>query len=123
MEPALTILAVIGFAAALWRVARALFAAIFSGTDRYLARGAAQARAQRGDLTGMAEARERAAVAGRARWIALSRALLWLAVLVLPALSPWPRSVYAAYSVLWLFLRGWEERRRGSLPREGPPEP
>src|SRR5690606_31540151 len=56
MEAALIILAVLGFVAALVRFIRAAFGALRHGVDAYLAGEAVEARARRGDLTGMAEA-------------------------------------------------------------------
>lgn len=111
MELPLYILAVIGFAAALWRLLRAALRLARRGVDAFLAREVAETRAQRGDLTGMAEARDWAARARRARLRAIAEACFWLALLVLPPLLlPSPVVAYAAYAVLWLFVRGLEAR-------------
>jgi len=105
MEAALIILAVLGFVAALVRFIRAAFGALRHGVDAYLAGEAVEARARRGDLTGMAEAQTWRRGAGRARVRAFAIAALWLAVLVAPAFTPWTRELYAACSLLWLFAR------------------
>jgi hypothetical protein len=103
MEAALVILAVLGFVAALLRLLRAAFGALRHGVDEYVAREAAEARARRGDLTGMAEAQTLNRGARRARIRALAFAAFWLVLLVAPPFTPWARELYAACSLLWLF--------------------
>jgi hypothetical protein len=105
MEAALVILAVLGFVAALVRLLRAALGALRHGVDEYVAREAAEARARRGDLTGMAEAQTWNRGARRARIRALALVALWLALLIAPAFTPWARELYAACSLLWLFPR------------------
>jgi len=103
MEAALIILAVLGFVAVLIRLVRAAFGALRHGVDAFIAREAVEARARRGDLTGMAEAQDWNRGARRARLRSLLIAALCLAGLIAPAFTPWTREVYAAYSLLWLF--------------------
>lgn len=100
-----SLLAVAGFLAVLVRAGRALFVALWRGVDAFLARDLEQARAQRGDLTGLEEARVVRAGARRRRVVALSLAGLWIALLVVPILTASPTAVYALYSVLWLLPR------------------
>src|SRR5690606_329088 len=103
MVAALLILAVLGFVAVLVLLVRAAFGVLRHGVDAFLAREAVEARARRGDLTGMAEAQDWNRGARRARLRCSVLAALWLAGLVAPAFTPWTREVYAAYAVLWLF--------------------
>ncbi len=105
MEAALIILAVLGFIAVLVRLVRAAFGALRHSVDTFLAREAVEARARRGDLTGMAEAQNWNRGARRARIRSFVIVALWLAGLIAPAFTPWARELYAAYSLLWLFAR------------------
>lgn len=111
MEPALSILAVFGFVAVLWRLAGSLLRAARGGVDHFLARESAAVRAQRGDITGMEEAEEWMRRARRDRRDALLTTALWVSLLVAPAFTPVAREIYAAYSVLWLVQLAARERR------------
>ncbi|HEX6134858.1 MAG TPA: hypothetical protein VFZ24_12895 [Longimicrobiales bacterium] len=105
MNIAILLLAIAGVAAVVLRLVRALFAALRGGVDAFLAGDVADTRAQRGDLTGLGDARAAAAVARRYRWLALGRASIWVVLLVAPELTPWPAPLYASYSLLWLLPR------------------
>lgn len=109
MEPAITILAAFGIAGVAVRLARAALRTLQRGVDAFVASEMARNRARRGDLTGLAEAEAWARSARHERLAAAGRAALWLALLVAPALTPWPRELYAACAVLWLVPRA---RRR-----------
>ncbi|MBI4544661.1 MAG: hypothetical protein HY703_05685 [Gemmatimonadetes bacterium] len=113
MELAITLLAVLGFGIVLLRLARASWRVARRGLELFLARAVAAARARRGDLTGMAEARERVAAARRSGLRAFLRLAAWLAVLAAPALIPWGQVVYASYFLAWLTARGVRELRAG----------
>ncbi|HUF50470.1 MAG TPA: hypothetical protein VMN60_06540 [Longimicrobiales bacterium] len=113
MNTALLLLAIAGFSAIALRALSALFATVRVGIDVFLARDAAATRRQRGDLTGLADANAARATARRRRYIALGFLSLWAGLLVVPALTPWPRALYAAYSALWLLPR----RRLLARPR------
>jgi hypothetical protein len=105
MDLAYTILAVAGAAAVLVRAVASAFRALRGGVDAFLARDLADVRAQRGDLTGLSDAGEIRAAARRRRMAALAAAGFWLGLLFVPPLTPWPRFLYAVYSLLWLVPR------------------
>lgn len=102
MNVVLTLLAVLGVLALVYRAAASLLRLLGTSVDRLFAREAATVRANRGDLTGMAEASAWQARTGRRRRRALAVFLAWVVLLVVPPLSPWGRAVYAACSALWL---------------------
>ena len=95
-------LAVAGLLAVLWGTLGALIRLVGRAAETWVARELARTRARRGDVTGLAEAR---AGAGRAR-VAWLRAVLslaaWTGLLVGPALTPWPTTLYAASSLIWV---------------------
>jgi hypothetical protein len=96
------VLAAFGAFAVGLRVMRALFRLLFRGVDAFLAGSVEEVRAQRGDLSGMHDARHQAMLARRRRLRAAASLCLWTALLVVPPLTPWPLPMYAAYSLLWL---------------------
>ena len=111
MDILLTILAAFGIVAVLWRLLRAVLRALQRGTDAFLAREIADVRANRGDLTGVDDARvarERLR-AGRSR--ALVFVLLYLVLLIAPSLTAMPMPLYAACNLLWLLPPAWRGRR------------
>jgi hypothetical protein len=112
METAVLILAVAGFAAVAVRMVGALLRVLTRGADVLVAREVAAARAQRGDLTGLEEANLARGAARQRRYVALGVLSIWAGLLVVPALTPWPNLLYAAYSLLWLLPR----RRERILP-------
>jgi hypothetical protein len=105
MDMAISLLAVAGIAAVLLRALAALLRGLRGGVDAFLARDLADVRAQRGDLTGVADAGELRAAARRERVYALAAAAMWVGLLALPPLTPWPRFLYVIYSLLWLVPR------------------
>jgi hypothetical protein len=105
MSTAIMLLALAGVIAVVLRLLRALFASLRGGVAAFVARDVAETRAQRGDLTGLDEARAADAVARRRRFIALGAASMWIGLLVVPVLTPWPSLLYAAYSLLWILPR------------------
>jgi hypothetical protein len=108
VDTILTILAAAGIGAAAWHVVRAAFRFLRHGADTVWANELGRAGARRGDLTAVQEsARERA---GAARARAVAETAGWLALLVVPALTPWSRPVYASYALLWALPA---VRRRG----------
>lgn len=100
------LLAIAGVIAVMLRLLRALFASLRGGVDAFLAGDVADTRAHRGDLTGHSEARSAVQLARRRRMLALGAASLWIGLLVVPMLTPWPSLLYAGYSVLWVLPRG-----------------
>lgn len=105
MGTAIMLLAAAGVIAVMLRLLRALFATLRGGVDAFIAHDVAETRGQRGDLTGVDDARAAAALARRRRLLALGAACMWIGLLVAPVLTPWPASLYAAYSLLWLIPR------------------
>ena len=102
MNTAIMLLAVAGVIAVMLRLLRALFASLRGGVEAFVARDVAETRAQRGDLTGLDDARAAAAIARRRRFLALGTASMWIGLLVVPMLTAWPSLLYATYSLLWL---------------------
>jgi hypothetical protein len=102
METAVLILAVAGFVAVAARMLRALLGVVTVGADALIAREVAATRKQRGDLTGLEEANLARSEARRRRYVALGLLSIWAGLLVVPAVTPWPILMYAAYSLLWL---------------------
>ncbi|HUH13048.1 MAG TPA: hypothetical protein VMK65_08055, partial [Longimicrobiales bacterium] len=70
--------------------------------EAYLARELARTRARHGDVTGLSELRAAHGHARRARTVAVLRVALWSAILVAPAFTPWPLTLYAASSLGWV---------------------
>jgi hypothetical protein len=105
MESALAVLAAIGFFVVAWRLFKAILRVARLGLDVYAAGELADARARRGDLTGMEDATRAAAARRRTRWRTTGPAVVWLLLLVLPALTPWTRSLYASYTLFWVLGR------------------
>jgi hypothetical protein len=106
MSLVLAILAVAGFLAVVYAGVRAALRVMRGGLETFIAREVASARATRGDLSGLTEAKELQAHTRRARRLAAFQVLAWGALLVVPAFTPWTRELYAAYAVLWLVPRG-----------------
>ena len=102
MSTVLTLRAVAGIATAAWHLVRAAFRFLRQAAAGIWADEMAQTHARRGDLTSL-EASERERVeATRSRARQGLVALGWLALLAAPALTTWPRPIYAAYSMLLL---------------------
>ena len=97
----LTILAVAGIGAAAWHVVRAAFRFLRHEASGIWTEELARTHARRGDVTSLEEDWRRAGVVARRRRRALVEGAGWLALLAVPALTPWARSIYAAYAVLW----------------------
>lgn len=111
MDAILTALAVAGFAAIAMRLVRAVFRLLRRATEAFAARETAGTRARRGDLTGMEEARTRAASARRALLRSGAAALGWTLLLAVPAFTARARLAYASYLAVWAVLRLMERRR------------
>jgi hypothetical protein len=105
MDIAISLVAAAGIAAVLLRAVTALLRALRGGVDSFLARDLADLRAQRGDLTGLADAADVHAAARRQRLFALGAFFMWIGLLAVPPLTPWPRFLYVVYSLLWLVPR------------------
>jgi hypothetical protein len=99
------LLAALGIAAIIVRAVGAAFRALRGGVEGFLARDLADVRAQRGDLTGLADAAAVRAEARRRRLVALGALAFWIGLLLVPPLTPWPAFLYAIFALLWLVPR------------------
>ena len=106
MDFLVILLAVVGVAAVLYRAGRSALWSLWRGVDAYLKGEVAEQHARRGDLTGMADAKKRHALARQRRWIAAGRLGVWVALLIVPVFTSWTAALYASYSVLWLLPGG-----------------
>jgi hypothetical protein len=98
----LILLAIPGVLAVLLRFGIALVGATKHTVEWFVARQIAGQRAERGDLSGLAEARKIVdAAAAQQRRYAL-HAVVWLVLLALPLLMPAAVIVYPFYSLFWL---------------------
>lgn len=107
----LFLLAIIGVLAVLLRLALSLIGATKHSIERYVARQIKDQRAERGDLSGLAEAENVRAAAARkqTRWIVES--LGWAMLLALPMLSPIALFLYPFYAVFWLLPNPFSRKR------------
>lgn len=102
MNTLLNLLALAGGTAAAWHLVRAALRFLRGGAFGIWADELARTHARHGDLTSLDERhRERSAATTSARRAAL-QAFGWLAILVAPAMTSWPRPLYAAYTLLWV---------------------
>ncbi|CAN5710601.1 hypothetical protein BH23GEM10_BH23GEM10_11500 [soil metagenome] len=99
------LVAVAGFAAVALRAVGALLLVVRFAVDAFLARDLADARARRGDLTGVSDAAGARALARRRRLAAVGALCTWGSLLIVPPLTSWPTLLYASYSLLWLLPR------------------
>jgi hypothetical protein len=108
----LNLLAFFGVLAILGGCIRSALRLLRGGVESYVAGAVANARAGRGDLSGLNAAREWSAASRAAkRWFA-AHALGWLGLLIVPLFTPWTAEIYAASALLWLRPR----RRRPEPP-------
>jgi len=113
MDLILFLLATLGFLACLRLVLHAGFRWLRGGVDLFLTNEVGAAHARRGDLTAVQAADDARARARRARRLATARLVLSIGLLIVPAFTPWPGWVFAAYAPLWLvFWRGARPRLR-----------
>lgn len=108
----LKLVALFGILALVRRIARATVPVARGAIEGYLLRTVAQTQAQRGDLTGILEARERRAVQRPARLRAWGILLGWLALLVVPPFTQFVLMIYAVCALLWLV----PHHRRARVP-------
>lgn len=102
MNTLLNLLAVAGGAAAAWHMVRAAFRFLRGGAAGIWLDEMARTHARHGDLTSLEErVREQRAESRRSRRAAAG-VVGWAAVLAAPGFTPWARSLYAAYALLWL---------------------
>ena len=114
MDLLLFAFATLGFLACLRMVLHAGFRWLRGGVDLFLTGELGAAHARRGDLTAVQAVEDTRTRAKRARRLATVRLVLSIGLLVIPAFTPWPTWVFAAYAPLWLFFwRGAGPRLRG----------
>ena len=111
MNTLLTILALAGIAAAAWHVVRAAFRFLRQEATGIWTDELARTRARLGDVTGLQETRREAVVVAGRRRRAIAEGVGWLALLAVPYLTPWARTIYASYAVLWLLPFARRRRR------------
>lgn len=98
----LNLLAAAGGAAAAWHLVRAALRFLRGGASGIWADEMARTHARHGDLTALDESQHDRGVAARGARRAAIAVGGWLVVLTAPALTPWPRLVYASYALLWV---------------------
>lgn len=101
----LILLAIPGVLAVPLRLGLAVFGASRHTVEWFVARQISNQRAERGDLSGLAEAEKirREAARQQRRWTL--HALMWTILLAFPLLVPGAVVVYPFYSILWLLPR------------------
>ena len=101
----LILLAIPGVLAVLVRLGVALFGASRHTVEWFVARQISHQRAERGDLSGLAEAEKIRGEAARQQRRWALHALMWIILLAFPLLIPGAVIVYPFYSILWLLPR------------------
>jgi hypothetical protein len=104
-SPVTGILALVGCAALVYRLGRALLRVGLTAAEAGAVGGMMQVSVRQGDLTGMAERRAHVALVRRRRARALLEAALWALLIVVPALAGVARLVYAAAVLVWFLPR------------------
>lgn len=102
VETVLTLLAAAGIAAAAWHLVRAAFRFLRDAAAGIWADEMAQTYARRGDLTALEEQEQERSEAQRTGARSGLLAVVWLAALAAPQLTPWARPIYAAYALVLL---------------------
>ena len=98
----LDLLAIAGGAAAAWHLVRAALRFLRGGAWRIWADEMGRTHARHGDLTSLEESRQERADAAREGRLGMLESAAWLALLIAPSFTAWPRALYAAYSLLWI---------------------
>ena len=104
MNAMLGLLAFAGIVAVLRRMVFAAFRFARGAVEAFVAREIGSTRANRGDITGLTDAREARARARSHRIRAGLELLAWSSVLAGAGATDYAREVYAALSLLWLPL-------------------
>ena len=105
MTLVLILLAIPGVAAVMLRLFTALMRAARYSLERYVARQIVQQRANRGDLSGMAEANKVRSAAASKQMRFVGETLVWGALLAMPLLFPPAIILYPFYSIFWFAPR------------------
>jgi hypothetical protein len=101
----LILLAIPGVLAVLLRLGVALFGTTKHTIEWFVARQISNQRAERGDLSGLAEAEKIRGEAARQQRRWGLHALAWTTLLAFPLLVPGAVIVYPLYSILWVLPR------------------
>jgi len=104
-SPIAGLLAVVGCAGLVYRLARSGLRLGLSTLESASAGGLVEVSMRNGDLTGMAERQQQARAARGTRLRAALFTLLLLALLVAPVIAGISRPVYALASLVWLLPR------------------
>lgn len=102
MRTGLLLLGVVGWAAVVWRLFWAVLRLLRHGADDMFAGDVVDRRADRGDITGMQEAKAARAEHSRMRRRSAALVLFLLVLLIAPTLTANADQLYALYSPLWL---------------------
>ena len=98
----LALIALPGIAAVLLRWSRALLVTARYAIERFVAGQIADSRAQRGDISGMAEAEKIRRQSRDEAMRSLLAVVLWSALLIVPLFLPGTLIIYALLGLLWL---------------------
>jgi hypothetical protein len=104
-SPLTGLLALVGCAALVYRLGRALLRVGLAAAEAGAVGGMMRVSVRQGDLTGMAERQALVGAVRRGRALALLTLALWAALLVVPPLAGSARPVYAAAALVWLLPR------------------
>jgi hypothetical protein len=104
-SPLTGLLALVGCAAIVFRLARSLLRVGLAAAEAGAVGGMMRVSVRQGDLTGMAERQAVVAAVRRTRLLALATAAFWALLLVVPPLAGVARAVYAAAALVWLLPR------------------
>lgn len=104
-SPIAGLLAVVGGAALVYRLARALLRLGIAAAEKTAVDGMVEVSIRHGDLTTMAERKAHVGAVRRARAGAALQALLWGGLLAVPAVFDATRPVYALAALVWLLPR------------------
>ena len=104
-SPLTGLLALVGLAALVYRLGRALLRVGLAAAEAGAVGGMMRVSVRQGDLTGMAERQALVTAVRRGRALALLMVALWAALLVVPPLAGIARPVYAAAALVWLLPR------------------
>ena len=104
-SPLMGILALVGCAALVYRLGRALLRVGLAAAEAGAVGGMMQVSVRQGDLTGMAERQAHVALVRRRRTRLLLEAALWALLLLVPPVAGVARLVYAAAVLVWFLPR------------------
>jgi hypothetical protein len=104
-SPLTGLLALVGLAALVYRLGRALLRVGLAAAEAGAVGGMMRVSVRQGDLTGMAERQAVVTAVRRTRLLALLAAAFWALLLVVPPMAGVARLVYAAAAVVWFLPR------------------